>query len=341
MAETAKPSMKEMIEIISGQPLENDFWQRPDAQEISTKASNVLYGDIGANTDARDWGKIMKAEDPYAAAREGLKNMYSDKNYLVANQAALDAQGYSVNQADHTYKQMVDRVGSTYDPNWKNGLPVKQTATGGSSTGLIASNAPTLTQNYDTSPSKNTPTEMAKMGGFTLPEGWDKYTPSQKIAFYNSNSIGGNTLLKAGVQQWELDWMRKNGYNAPDTFTPPVTPGGLIGTGGATKQTNPYALNMTGLVNQGKTTTLADSMTGNSNPGSKITSASQQLTAPLAATATLPNGAVAKTTGGMGYSTGNASTTPGVENWYNALTGQSRVVVPGAFTPPDANWKKA
>lgn len=217
----------------------------------------------------------------------------------------------------------------------------QQTATGGSSTGLIASNAPTLTQNYDTSPSKNTPTEMAKMGGFTLPEGWDKYTPDQKIAFYNSNSIGGNTLLKAGVQQWELDWMRKNGYNAPDTFTPPVTPGGLIGTASATKQTNPYALSMTGLVNQGKSTTLADNITGNSNPGSKITSASQQLTAPLAATATLPNGAVAKTTGGMGYSTGNASTTPGVENWYNALTGQSRVVVPGGFTPPDANWKKA
>jgi hypothetical protein len=94
-------------------------------------------------------------------------------------------------------------------------------------------------------------------------------------------------------------------------------------------------------VTKGKTTTLADSMTGNSNPGSKITGAAQQLTAPLAATAALPNGAVAKTEGGMGYSTGNNSTKAGVENWYNALTGQSRVVVPGGFTPPDANWKKA
>jgi hypothetical protein len=122
MAEAvAKPGMREMMEIMSGQSLEDNFYQRPDAQEIVTKASNVLYGDIGANLDTRDWGAIMKSADPYKAAREGLKSMYSDPVYLVKNAENLLKQGYLPEQADFTYKQMESRVGSTYKPTWTAG----------------------------------------------------------------------------------------------------------------------------------------------------------------------------------------------------------------------------
>jgi hypothetical protein len=50
---------------------------------------------------------------------------------------------------------------------------------------------------------------------------------------------------------------------------------------------------------------------------------------------------VAKTTGGMGYGTGNASTTPGLEYWRNAKTGETRVAAPGTFVAPSADWTKA
>jgi hypothetical protein len=122
MAETtAKPDMRTMLELMSGQSLENNFYQRPDAQELVSKASSVLYGDIGANLDTRDWDAIMKSADPYKAAQEGLKSMYSDPTYLVKNAENLLAQGYLPEQADITYKQMESRVGSTYDPNWSAG----------------------------------------------------------------------------------------------------------------------------------------------------------------------------------------------------------------------------
>lgn len=359
MADAAKPDMKTMLEILSGQPLTPDFYQRPDAQELVNKASNVLYGDIGANKDTRDWGAIMAAKDPYAAAREGLKNMYSDVNYMRSNADALNGQGYNLAAADTTYKQMVDRVGSTYHPEWMNGLsdvkaPTPQAAPAGSqlagsstgasagsagNTGLIASNM----NNGATS------SEMAARVGLTLPAGWDSYSPDQKIAWYNSNNVGGNTLIKAGVGQTDIDWMRQHGYNAPDavtggggqsTYTPPIKEGSLIGTAAATRQTNPYALNMTGLVNQGNTMSLANSVTGNSNPGSSITGVNQQLTAPLAATAKLPTGASVKTTGGLGYGTGNASTMPGVDYWHNTKTGETRVAAPGTFVAPNADWIK-
>lgn len=128
--------------------------------------------------------------------------------------------------------------------------------------------------------------------------------------------------------------------------------GQVTGTAGATPQANPYAPS-TGLVNGNRNTgvdtgsgnpnvgLIASAVTGNINPGSGITGVNQQLTTPKAAQVQLPPGATVKTSGGMGYSRGNASTTPGVENWYNAMTGQSYVGVPGSFTPPDSNWKKA
>ena len=122
MAETAaKPDMRTMLELISGQSLDSNFYQRPDASEIVSKASNVLYGDIGANLDTRDWGAIMKSADPYKAAQESLKSMYSDPTYLVKNAENLLTKGYLPEQADYTYQQMQGRVGSTYNPNWTAG----------------------------------------------------------------------------------------------------------------------------------------------------------------------------------------------------------------------------
>lgn len=79
-------------------------------------ASNVIYGDIGANLDTRDWGAIMSSPDEYQAARTALADMYSDPVYRARNTDNLVAQGYQPAQAYFTYNQMNDRVGATYVP---------------------------------------------------------------------------------------------------------------------------------------------------------------------------------------------------------------------------------
>lgn len=79
-------------------------------------ASNVIYGDVGANLDTRDWGAIMASEDPLGSAKSGLATMYSDPAYREANTAHVVAQGYDPAQAYYTYGQMNDRVGANYTP---------------------------------------------------------------------------------------------------------------------------------------------------------------------------------------------------------------------------------
>jgi hypothetical protein len=97
----AKPNLKEFM----------------DAAGVDVQtASNILYGNIGANIDARDWGAIMSSSDPSAAATQATAAMYSDPSYRAANTAHIVAKGYEPAQAALTYDQMVDRVGATYTP---------------------------------------------------------------------------------------------------------------------------------------------------------------------------------------------------------------------------------
>lgn len=79
-------------------------------------ASNVIYGDVGANLDTRDWGAIMASADPLGSAKTALATMYSDPAYREANTAHVVAQGYDPAQAYYTYGQMNDRVGANYTP---------------------------------------------------------------------------------------------------------------------------------------------------------------------------------------------------------------------------------
>lgn len=45
-----------------------------------------------------------------------------------------------------------------------------------------------------------------------LPEGWNSYTPAEKIAFFNANGVTEKQLLAHGVTADEIVWMRANGY---------------------------------------------------------------------------------------------------------------------------------
>jgi hypothetical protein len=63
-----------------------------------------------------------------------------------------------------------------------------------------------------------TPEGMAQRLGKTLPTGWSKFSPDQKIDWFNKNNLDPSKLLSVGVTQNEINWMKDHGYNG-DTIT--------------------------------------------------------------------------------------------------------------------------
>ena len=47
---------------------------------------------------------------------------------------------------------------------------------------------------------------------FTPPAGWEKYTPAQKITYFNQNSITPEMLTSEGVSAADIAWMQARGY---------------------------------------------------------------------------------------------------------------------------------
>ena len=67
---------------------------KPDISQLMSKAgvdfltaSDLLYGVVGSNQDTRNWGAIMAAADPAAAARQATANMYGGVNVGTVNDA--------------------------------------------------------------------------------------------------------------------------------------------------------------------------------------------------------------------------------------------------------------
>jgi hypothetical protein len=115
-----------LVEATLGYPIDEYFYNESNpnyAKNMSTlqRAIKVQYSDVGANEDWRNWNAIMSSKDPLKAAEDALVLMYNDKAYLASNANSLLAKGYLPEQADYTYQQMADRVGSTYDSTWTKG----------------------------------------------------------------------------------------------------------------------------------------------------------------------------------------------------------------------------
>lgn len=93
-----KPNLRELMEVLSGRTVE-DLYADPKSewQNISSKASTILHGVIGSNTDTRDWSSIMKSDDIVSAANAETGKMYepiidietSNKNTSVTQQFAI------------------------------------------------------------------------------------------------------------------------------------------------------------------------------------------------------------------------------------------------------------
>lgn len=107
-----KPSIAELL-VASGY---RDFSSAPISRAI-----NSLYGNVGANSDERDWAKIMASGDPLLASENALAAMYRDPSYLLRNAEQLQRGGYGLSQAEYTYRQIYGRLGIAYDGSWSKG----------------------------------------------------------------------------------------------------------------------------------------------------------------------------------------------------------------------------
>ena len=382
----AKPKdgmdLRTLVEKSTGQKIDNYFYDQSNPnyatnQAALSRASNAMYGDVGANIDARDWTAIMAAKDPLKAAEDALKAMYNDKAYLAATTSHVLAQGYLPEQADYTFKQMATRVGSTYDPNWSKGTKFE----GQYDTAAYLNNIKNLTGDalatYENSlwnkwggnPKLNASKGVVDAGTSANSTFVPVMTPGQITG--TSNTTPGATTNAGSAA------VTGGGSSGTSTVTPgstsspgliaaassgstPTTAGSIAS---ATTQTAPTNLNTptasggAGLVTGANTLSpgtfnISNTSTGNVNSGGLISGVAQQLSTQNAQ-AGLPTGVTPKI-GVMGYNTGaesitgynpygftGANTATGTsQNWYNSKTGQRYTAPAGTWAPPSADWAK-
>ena len=65
-----KPNVRELMEALSGRTVE-ELYSDPSSkwQDISSRATELLYGVVGSNKDNRDWAAIMSSHNVLRAAR--------------------------------------------------------------------------------------------------------------------------------------------------------------------------------------------------------------------------------------------------------------------------------
>lgn len=105
----SKPFIAELLQA-SGH---NEF-----TEQLVQRAVRVLYGNVGANLDERNWSAIMQSSNPLQAAEAGLVVQYQDSSYLLRNTRHLEQNGYVAAQAELTYRHLADRLGFTYEGGW-------------------------------------------------------------------------------------------------------------------------------------------------------------------------------------------------------------------------------
>lgn len=107
-----KPSIAELL-LASGHAI-------PEPALV-TRAINVLYANVGANLDERNWSVIMASANPLTMAEAALLLQWQDPVYLLRNAHHLLTFGYPDFSPEVTYRQMGMRLGYTYTKGWSNG----------------------------------------------------------------------------------------------------------------------------------------------------------------------------------------------------------------------------
>jgi hypothetical protein len=144
-----KPNMREMMEMISGMPLEELYSSGQDWSGISKQASDLLYGSVGSNQDTRDFTAIT------AAATDPTTGQIDVDKFVAATQIATSQMygGTTVSYTSGGYQ--TDEAGNTVMDS--EGKPVELPPTayivGGNGTilrGLSIDNVDSMTEQLTT-----------------------------------------------------------------------------------------------------------------------------------------------------------------------------------------------
>lgn len=301
MSTVAKPSLRELGEAAGFSFDYNDpnfIYAQPNSSEIFKELSNVLYGDVGANMDARNWDTIMQSGNPLQAAKEGLKAMYSDPAYLKANTENLLSQGYVPEQADYTYRQMQERVGSTYNPNWAAGSRFEGTIdTDGFLRAVNASGGDQLTKYLEQQLARwrNQTPGLVTGGGSGVVGGSGTGVSGGAVNTGGASSTGG---LSGGTTQGGVSAGGQTGTGTSGAVWGPdgtmYSSAAAAMAAGVTNYTFYRPLSSpqnTGLISGADTlSNIPPAATGNANPGGLISGANQRLFSLGPARVTLPSG---------------------------------------------------
>ena len=381
----AKPNdgnnLRTLVELSTGRKIDNYFYDQSNPnyaanQAALSRASNAMYGDVGANIDARNWSAIMAAKDPLKAAEDALKAMYNDKAYLAANTDHVLAQGYLPEQADYTYKQMATRVGSTYDPNWSKGTKFEGQYDTASylnsiknlSGDSLAAYENTLWTKWGGNPRVTTSKGVVNTGTSTNSVFVPATTAGQITGTSNTTpgAVTGTSTVTGGSTGGTGLIAGATTANSTATSTAGSLPTTAGSVAKADAQTLPKQLNaptatgggglVTGANTLGSTPgtfSIPNASTGNVNDGGLISGVAQQLSTQNAQVG-LPTGVTPKV-GMMGNNyggesitaynpygfTGANTATGNSQNWYNSKTGQRYTAPAGTWAPPSADWAKA
>ena len=148
-ANPRKPNMREMMELIAGKSVEEIYASGEDYSDITTKASNLLYGVVGSNQDTRDFTAIT------AAATDPATGQLDADKFVAATQIATSQMydGTTVSYTSGGYQ--TDEAGNTVMDS--EGKPVELPPTayiiGGNGTilrGLSIDNVESMTEQLTT-----------------------------------------------------------------------------------------------------------------------------------------------------------------------------------------------
>lgn len=92
------------------------------------QASDLLYGNIGAGLDQRDWDSILSSGNALEAAQTALEQQYQDPDYLKENADHLRDQGYSAAQIEKTYRDVKAKLVIDHDTSWADGTVYQDAA---------------------------------------------------------------------------------------------------------------------------------------------------------------------------------------------------------------------
>lgn len=344
----AKPAegvnLRELVEKSTGQKIDNWFYDEKNPnyaanQAALTRAGSAMYGNVGANKDARDWTAIMAADDPLKAAEDALKAMYSDKAYLAANADHVLQQGYLPEQADYTYKQMADRVGSTYDPNWSQGTRFE----GKINTAEYLNNVDTMSPD---ALAEYTRSRWQLWGGDpTSRRGLADMTNSANSVFNANAATNAGTFapVNSGNTATTQGSTTGDAATAPGSTTGSSTTGTGLLTGSTSGSTTGSPTTGTGLISGADNLSGSRAMTPTQTGSAGLITANM-LTTPKAPTIQLPGGPVTPQTAPAGswnfgspQPAGAPQVKSGIVTWTNPATGQ-RVTYPAGTPSPGAGW---